>query len=75
MIEQEREKEAFLIKKFREIISLAQEFKIKLFYFRLCCLCVSHMLMFVKPTKRFNAHLLADIIYFYAFTHTYFTAN
>jgi hypothetical protein len=46
----------------------------KLFYFRLCCLCVSHMCMKIKQTPKFNSQLLADIVYFYAFTHTYFTA-
>lgn len=58
-----------------ERITATPEPRLKLFYFRLCCLCVSHMIMSVQPTKKFNSHLLADIAYFYSFTHTYFTAN
>ena len=47
----------------------------KLFLFRLACLCASHMIHAIPPTNRFNTVLLADIIYFYAFTHTYFSAH
>lgn len=32
------------------------------------------MCMNTKPTQKFNSLLLADIIYFYSFTHTFFTA-
>lgn len=44
----------------------------RLFYFRLCCLVVSHRLLFITAAA-FNTELLSDITYFYAFTHTYFS--
>jgi [histone H3]-lysine4 N-trimethyltransferase ATXR3 len=44
----------------------------KLFFFRLCCLVVSHKLLFLT-TPAFNHELLSDITYFYALTHTYFS--
>ena len=46
----------------------------KLFLFRLCCLVVSHKLLYLIEAD-FSYDLLSDIIYFYAFTHTYFSPN
>lgn len=57
------------------MISSVQEIKHKLFLFRLCCLCIGHMCLYLKTTPRFNSHLVGDIAYFYAFTHTYFTSH
>lgn len=46
----------------------------KLLLFRLCCLVVSHQLLFLGRTE-FSHELLSDIVFFYAFTHTYFSPN
>lgn len=54
---------------------MSELIKIKLFYFRLGCLCLSHFISKIPPTSKFNTTLLSDIIYFYAFTHTYFKAH
>jgi hypothetical protein len=55
-------------------IGLADSPEEQLFLFRLCCLVVSHKLLFL-PGAPFNHELLSDITYFYAFTHTYFSPN
>lgn len=44
----------------------------KLFLFRLCCLVISHRLLFLEKAN-FNYQLLSDVVYFYAFTHTFFS--
>jgi hypothetical protein len=46
----------------------------KLLLFRLCCLAISHKLLFLQHPF-FSHELLSDIIYFYAFTHTYFSPS
>jgi hypothetical protein len=40
----------------------------------MCCLVISHKLLFLTHTN-FNHELLSDIVYFYAFTHTYFSPS
>jgi [histone H3]-lysine4 N-trimethyltransferase ATXR3 len=50
----------------------------KLFYFRLCCLCISHLILcrgILPAPSTSNTILLSDITYFYAFTHTYFSPH
>lgn len=47
---------------------------IKLSLFRLCCLIMCQKLMLLNEAQ-FNHRLLGDIVYFYAFTHTYFSPN
>lgn len=74
MIENQLKKEATLIEKFMEWINASSEHSHKMFLFRLCCLCIGHMCLYIKPTERFNSTLVGDVTLFYAFTHTYFTS-
>ena len=62
------------IEHFLDRIKMEESPAIKLSLFRLCCLIVSHRLLMVGE-QQFNHLLLADIVYFYAFTHTYFSAS
>lgn len=47
----------------------------KLFYFRLICLCLSHLILSKSSGSPSNRLLLADVLYFYSFTHTFFTPH
>lgn len=60
------------IERFFNQIKAASNDKEKLSLFRFCCLIISHKLLFIQEAT-FNAELLSDIVYFYAFTHTYFS--
>lgn len=63
---------ANIIERFFNQIKATSEDTLKLAIFRFCCLIISHRLLFVEDAT-FNSELLSDIVYFYAFTHTYFS--
>ena len=48
--------------------------ELKVSLFRLSCLLISHKLSLIVDAS-FNHQLLGDIVFFYAFTHTYFSAS
>lgn len=75
LLKHNMEKESQFLKIVLERINATPDEKEKLFYFRIFCLVLSHQLLFLKATAKFNTTLFSDIVYFYAFTHTYFTAK
>lgn len=67
------EEEVFIIKEFMIEMKEYNSPKEMLFLFRLCCLLISHLVLSNEIKKKYTFTVFSDIIYFYAFTHTYFT--